>query len=199
MKRTSPPPAGGSVRIIGGSLRSRRLRFHGGADLRPTPDRVRETLFNWLRDDIVGSRCLDLFAGSGALGFEAASRGAASVTLVERNPRAARSLSENAELLELTWVEIVCADARDFLLQPREPWDIVFLDPPFAGNALATSLRQLVDGGRLQPGALVYTEQPRRDDPPNSREGWKCLKQGLYGDVRFSLSRCVEPARHGAG
>src|SRR6187397_596042 len=120
------------VRIIGGTWRSRVIAFAPRADLRPTSDRVRETLFNWLGQDLTGVVCLDLFAGSGALGFEAASRGAARVVMVERDRAACASLKENRDLLGADRIEIVERDALEFLRQDGAQYDVIFLDPPFS-------------------------------------------------------------------
>ncbi len=177
----------GSVRIIGGSLRSRRIRFDGGPALRPTPDRVRETLFNWLRGKIGGCRCLDLFAGSGALGFEAASRGADAVTLVERDPRAARGLAENMRLLGCTNVKVECGEALAYLEHCDQAWDVVFLDPPFSGDALPRALELLRQRQLLRPDALVYAERSDRDAGTGFGNDWEILREGRYGDVRFAL------------
>ena len=149
------------IRIIGGTHRGRRLQFASARGLRPTPDRVRETLFNWLRDDVMGARCLDLFAGSGALGFEAVSRGARSVTMVEHNRVVAQRLRDNAALLrETDKVLVKQLDARRFLqAPPKGTFDIVFLDPPFADNSLASICERLISGGWLSRGCAVYLEQ----------------------------------------
>ncbi len=185
----------GNVRIIGGTLRSRRLRFDGNPALRPTPDRVRETLFNWLRARIGGSRCLDLFAGSGALGFEAASRGAAAVTLVERDPRSARDLAANLRLLGCNGVDIVRSDGLDYLARSEQAWDIVFLDPPFAGDALARALQLLTRRSLLTAGGCVYIERADQDSSGEPGDSWETLREGRYGDVRFALLQRAEPHR----
>src|ERR1700682_2440780 len=135
------------VRIIGGQWRSRLIKFPPAAQLRPTPDRVRETLFNWLGQRLDGLTCLDLFAGSGALGFEAASRGAARVVMVENDRQAFGALGGYKDLLRATQVELVFGDALDYLRRSKEAFDVVFLDPPFRQNALASALGELP--GRL--------------------------------------------------
>ncbi|HET7597086.1 MAG TPA: 16S rRNA (guanine(966)-N(2))-methyltransferase RsmD, partial [Burkholderiales bacterium] len=131
------------VRIIGGAWRSRLIRVAPHEALRPTPDRVRETLFNWLGQDLTGCACLDLYAGSGALGFEAASRGARRVVMVERDALVHRALQASREMLQATSVEIVRADALEFLRSDRGRYDIVFLDPPFSAAPWARLLGSL--------------------------------------------------------
>jgi 16S rRNA (guanine966-N2)-methyltransferase len=135
-RRPKAPAPSGLVRIIGGTLRSRRIAVAARPGLRPTPDRVRETLFNWLGQELDGLACLDLFAGSGALGFEAASRGAARVVMVDSDHLAVQSLHENRERLRLAQVDIVQAGALAFLAATRLRFDVVFLDPPFRQNPL---------------------------------------------------------------
>ncbi len=184
------------VRIIGGDLRSRRIRFEATRGLRPTPDRVRETLFNWLAPHIRGARCLDLFAGSGALGFEAASRGAASVILVESNRRACRHLEDNRLALGLgAGVSVRCESASAFLRRPAHAFDIVFLDPPFDADGIDPALDQLARGDRLAAAARVYVERratrSKQADPP----AWETVRQGVCGDVDYRLlMRTGEPA-----
>jgi 16S rRNA (guanine966-N2)-methyltransferase len=174
--------AGNSVRIIGGKWRGRKLLFPDQADLRPTLGRVRETVFNWLRDDVADSRCLDLFAGSGALGFEAASRGAARVVMVENHREALAALRANREALGAGAVEIVAEDAFGYLARAAECFDVVFLDPPFRQNALAAALERLPP--RLAHGARVYVEAPR---PQEVRAPWRELKRSRAGQVSFQL------------
>ena len=175
------------VRIIGGHWRSRSIKFPDAQGLRPTPDRVRATLFNWLGQDLTGTRCLDLFAGSGALGFEAASRGAQHVVLVERDRDAVASLQENAKILQAQSVEVVRADALEFLTHDRRSYDVVFVDPPYAlweqPRAAVTALFPELSR-RLAPGARVYLESP---DFPELAHGWRALKQGRAGAVHYQL------------
>ncbi|MGD8957138.1 MAG: 16S rRNA (guanine(966)-N(2))-methyltransferase RsmD, partial [Chromatiaceae bacterium] len=139
------PATANQVRIIGGRHRGRRLGFSAGRGLRPTPDRVRETLFNWLQSEIHGARCLDLFAGSGALGLEALSRGASALLAVEQNRAAAQRLRENIRLLdEQAAAEVIQRDALSLLTRPPvAPFGIVFLDPPFAQDMLAAACLRL--------------------------------------------------------
>ena len=175
------------VRIIGGLWRSRRLRFPDVPGLRPTPDRVRETLFNWLGQDLTGLRGLDLFAGSGALGFEAASRGAREVVLVEQDRKAVEALRANAHALQARSVEVVHADALEFLRSRRGTYDVVFLDPPYATweqapGAAAALLSRLPE--HLAPGARVYLESPAVAELP---QGWQALRRGRAGAVHYQL------------
>lgn len=177
--------ANNEVRIIGGKWKGRKLAFPARADLRPTLGRVRETLFNWLRADIQDSRCLDLFAGSGALGFEALSRGAARVTFNDSDRRVVQALQDNAARLGAAdCARIQCGRADRLLSRDPGPWDIVFVDPPFRasilGPLLDTRLRAV-----LAPQGLIYVEAPAREsfDFP----GWNLLKEGRAGDTRFGL------------
>ena len=129
-----PPPAANRIRIIGGAWRRRVIRFPPAAGVRPTPDRVRETLFNWLGQDLSGRRCLDLYAGSGALTLEAASRGATLAVAVDRNRVLVEALRATAAALGATAVEAVVGDARTFIANERREFDVIFLDPPFADD-----------------------------------------------------------------
>src|SRR6267378_1544883 len=158
----------GRVRIIGGEHRGRRIAVADRPGLRPTPDRVRETLFNWLGQRLDGLACLDLFAGSGALGFEAASRGAARVLMVENDRAAFQSLAQAKSLLGADHIELVFEDAMQYLARSGETFDVVFLDPPFRQNALAAVLERLP--ARLAAGARVYVEAPQPLVLPQWRE-----------------------------
>jgi len=175
------------VRIIGGEWRSRRLEVSARPELRPTPDRVRETLFNWLGQELYGLTCLDLFAGSGVLGFEAASRGAARVVMVERDPVALRALRANRERLGAACVEIVAADADEYLQREAGRFDLVFLDPPFRQNALEPLLARLP--ARLTGGARVYAEAAEPVAPPPQ---WRELKRARAGQVSYQLLQWSE-------
>jgi 16S rRNA (guanine966-N2)-methyltransferase len=170
------------VRIIGGLWRSRLVTFPAGAELRPTPDRVRETLFNWLGQDLTGKICLDLFAGSGALGFEAASRGARRVVMVEREAASFKALQASRARLDATAVELKRADALEFLRSDRGHYDVIFLDPPFRGGYWPRLLPMLPP--RMAPGALVYYESATR---PELSPGWEICRQGRAGQVAFQL------------
>jgi 16S rRNA (guanine966-N2)-methyltransferase len=184
-----PAPAR-ELRIIGGAWRSRRIRFVPATDeVRPTPDRIRETLFNWLQGTIVGSRCLDLFAGSGALGLEALSRGAAEITLVERDRRVVASLEAAARELRADRARIVHADAFEFLKGPGSPYDVVFLDPPFAKGWLGDLCKLLEDGGWLAPHAWIYLECAARDGVPALPPGWTEWRHARAGEVGAFLAR----------
>jgi 16S rRNA (guanine966-N2)-methyltransferase len=175
------------LRIIGGSWRGRKLRFPADAAIRPTPDRVRETLFNWLQTRVPGSRCLDLFAGSGALGLEALSRGARHVTFVEHDAAAARALRNLLTEWQAPDAEVEQTDALRYLGRPGEPFDIVFLDPPFAAGLLAPALERLQAWGRLAPDALVYIEYPAHQPPPPVPEGWTRARTKQAGEVGYDL------------
>lgn len=174
-----------TVRIIGGAWRRRVLRFPEAEGLRPTPDRVRETLFNWLGQDLDGLNCLDLFAGSGALGFEAASRGAASVTMVESAPAVARALADNVRLLDAGGiVEVLRQDAVKFVSSTDRRFDVVFLDPPYRRgwiDKLCPLLPRL-----LHADSLLYAEA---ETPLAACGEWKTVKQGQAGQVYFHLMR----------
>lgn len=176
-----------AVRIIAGRWRGRRLRFPGNAGIRPTPDRVRETLFNWLQGSIEGARCLDLFAGSGALGIEALSRGADSVVLVERDPRTAAYLQATLALLNASGGEVRKIDAQTFLRSAGRRFDLVFLDPPFAEGALAPLLTTLANSGQLAPGARVYIEHAARDGLPALPAGLEPWRSKRAGEVGYHL------------
>lgn len=191
-------PAGGEVRIIAGTWRSRRIAFPEAPGLRPTPDRVRETLFNWLGHDLAGFRCLDLYAGSGALGFEALSRGAEKVIFVESSTAAVRALEANATRLGVMGTErlrIVRADALEFLRREGNAadrtadrtearFDVVFLDPPF-GDGIPSDVLGLLPA-LLATGGCVYLESGGPAELPPS---WKVAKRGRAGQVHFQLIR----------
>ncbi|MCZ7566886.1 MAG: 16S rRNA (guanine(966)-N(2))-methyltransferase RsmD [Burkholderiales bacterium] len=171
-----------TVRIIAGEWRSRLISFPHAAGLRPTPDRVRETLFNWLGQDLAGKRCLDLFAGSGALGFEALSRGAREAVLIEASKPVARALAANAARLGARRVRLVTGDALEFAARAREAFDVAFVDPPY-GRGLA--LRALALLPRLlAPGARVYVEDDR---PLEAPPGWRKTQSGRAGGVHYCL------------
>jgi 16S rRNA (guanine966-N2)-methyltransferase len=173
------------VRINAGEWRSRMLRFPDALGLRPTPDRVRQTLFNWLGQELHGQHCLDLFAGSGALGFEAASRYAASVMLVEQNPAVHRALTENAALLKAQQVRIQRMDALQFLAQDKQRFDVIFLDPPFGQGWLPKLLPLLPK--HLADEGVVYAEGELQ---LQDGDGWQVLKHGKAGAVHYHLLKC---------
>lgn len=170
------------VRIVGGVWRSRLLRFPVTVGLRPTADRIRETLFNWLGQTLDGLACLDLFAGSGALGFEAASRGARAVTLVERDPRVAHALTESARLLGARQVEVLQTDALAFLDRDGRRFDLVFLDPPYRSLLLPQLLARLPP--HLAPGARVYLEAAELPEIPSD---YNILRRGRAGQAQCLL------------
>jgi len=187
VKRT---PAG-RIRIIAGALRGSRIDVPDRPGLRPTADRVRETLFNWLSPYIAGARVLDLFAGTGALGIEALSRGAASVDFVESERELAQLLRANLERLKQT-ADVHALSAGQFLRMPRAPYALVFLDPPFAGGYWSEVTEHLESAGFLTDPALVYVESPR-GDVPEVPAHWQLHRELLAGEVRAALYRRVAP------
>ena len=190
-KMDLPAPTGrNSVRIIAGAWRGRRVHFPDLPELRPTPDRVRETVFNWLQHSIAGTRCLDLFAGSGALGLEALSRGARDVVFVEQFQLAARSVEE--QLIRFGGAargRVMTMGAARFLRTPAEPFQIVFLDPPFGKDALAEYVPLLDQGNWLAAGSLVYLENERLAGVPAIPQHWELLKSKSAGEVGYHLAR----------
>lgn len=177
------------MRIIGGLWRGRRLRVPDIAGLRPTPDRVRETLFNWLAPAIRGARCLDLFAGSGALGFEALSRGAARVTLVERDRAALQTLRDATAILRTgDRAGIVSGTAEAYLATVVESFDVIFLDPPFDSHALPALVAKIADRGLLSPGGFVYLEARAGEPLPVLPPEWCVHRSGRAGDVGYHLA-----------
>ena len=183
------------LRIIAGRWRGRRWRFPD-TSLRPTPDRVRETLFNWLQQRVAGCRCLDLFAGSGALGLEALSRGAAQVQFVESDARAARALTALLQEWGAEGAGVFRGDALDWLHGEPRHFDLVFLDPPFDSGLLAPACAQLGAGGWLAPGARVYVESPK-DAVWSVPAGWEALKSGSAGAVSYHLYQFVNGPEQG--
>ncbi|OUS14001.1 16S rRNA (guanine(966)-N(2))-methyltransferase RsmD [Gammaproteobacteria bacterium 53_120_T64] len=183
----------GQVRIIAGQCRGRRITFPAVAGLRPTGDRLRETLFNWLATELRGARCLDLFAGSGALGLEAASRGASEVILLELNNSAARALGDNIELLKLTSATALNDSALNWLQHyPRDnkPFDIIFLDPPFDSPLLNETLDILAQQLHLlAPEAMIYIEAPARQTMDAIPTNWQLQRQKTAGNVGYYLFR----------
>jgi len=179
---TALPSGRNRVRIIAGKWRSRIVKFPAAAELRPTPDRVRETLFNWLGQRLDGLECVDLFAGSGALGFEALSRGAARVVMVERDRHVAAGLRASALALEAEGLEVVESEALDFLRRPAGRFDVAFVDPPFASGLAPRVLERLP--GHLREGARVYVEGPEAVAPGPP---WSVLREDRAGAVRYAL------------
>jgi 16S rRNA (guanine966-N2)-methyltransferase len=179
-----------SVRIIGGAWRGRRIVFPDLPGLRPTPDRVRETLFNWLQHIIPGARCLDLFAGSGALGLEALSRGAREVVFVEQAALAAQHLRTQILHLHATAsANMLQMDAGNFLRSAPQAFDLVFLDPPFGSGALSQYVALLDAGKWLSSRGLVYLEDEKSAGVPTLPQHWELLKSKFAGEVGYHLVR----------
>lgn len=184
----SQPQGQGQLRIIGGEWRSRRLSFPDAPGLRPTPDRVRETLFNWLAPHVEGARVLDPFAGSGALLLEALSRGAARGLALELSPAAASALRGNLELLRASGAEVRQADALQHLQNaPAEPFDLVFLDPPFHKDLLAPACALLESRGWLAAGAWIYTESESAPSSLGLPGTWQLHREKHTGQVHYAL------------
>lgn len=183
----------GQIRIIAGRWRGRRLEFPAVSGLRPTGDRLRETLFNWLMPDLPGARCLDLFAGSGALGLEAASRHAGAVVLVEKDAQACRALQQHCSTLQANTVMVAHCDALTWLQTsqaPGETFDIVFLDPPFDSGLLADSIAALQSGSWLAADALIYTESAVGQSLSALADAhWKLCRHRIFGAVDCRLYR----------
>lgn len=188
-QKKTKPATSGQIRVIGGEWRGRKLPVPDAEGLRPTPDRIRETLFNWLQFVIAGRTCLDAFTGSGALAVEALSRGAAEVTAIERDTKVAKQLSALLTPLAGERLKLVNADALNWLEnQPPVPFDLVFLDPPFGQPLLEPACRLLEEKGWLAEGAYIYVEQAKQQMglitfPAN----WVLHKDKQIGDVHFSL------------
>jgi len=178
-------PLSNEVRIIGGKWKRRKLAFPNRTSLRPTLDRVRVTLFNWLVAHVQDAVCLDLYAGSGALGFEALSRGAREVTLVDSDPAAVRGLRASRERLGADHAHIVRSAALPWLRRASGSFDLVFLDPPFAGSELSGVLEVLRTRPLLEDGALVYAETSIRSEP--ELRGFRTVKEGKAGETRYFL------------
>ena len=172
-------------RIIAGRWRRRKLHFPPLPGIRPSPDRVRETLFNWLQGRVEGSACLDLFAGSGALGLEALSRGAVQTVFVDRERQAVDAIRGHLELLKAEGGEAIAADALTWLSGPPRPFELVFLDPPFDAELIPEVCARLARGW-LKPGAWVYVEHAV-ERTPDLPEGWQILKESRAGRVGFRL------------
>ncbi|MFZ5724286.1 MAG: 16S rRNA (guanine(966)-N(2))-methyltransferase RsmD [Pseudomonadota bacterium] len=192
-----PPAEQNSVQLIGGRWRGRRIRFADGEGLRPTPARLRETLFNWLMHDVRDARVLDLFAGSGALAFEALSRGARQAVLVDNSPAVCSRLTRELATLGGADAQVIRSDALAFLARPARPgdapFDLVFLDPPYHRHLLAPAMRALENSGLLAPRAMIYAEAetaPGHDAVP---AGWRLHRQQDAGQVCASLFRRETP------
>jgi len=179
-----------TLRIIGGQWRGRKLPFADLEGLRPTPDRVRETLFNWLQPIIHGARCLDLFAGSGALGLEALSRGAARVTLVDQSHQVTRQLQQNCQTLKTDQAEIVCQSALSLLdSQAPQPFGVIFIDPPYHKNLVAPTCQLLEQNGWLAANTLIYLEVEKELTTLPVPQNWELLRSKQAGQVSYHLLR----------
>ena len=178
----------GRLRIVAGKWRSRLLDIADVPGLRPTSERVRKTLFNWLAPSIQGARCLDLFAGTGALGFEALSRGATSVVFVENSRRAARAIEKSAQMLGAKEAVVHHGDAAEYVRKARPAsFDIIFLDPPFADDRLEGMCGLIDERGLLAPGGRIYLEQDRAKPETPLPDGWQVRKNKTAGNVRYML------------
>jgi 16S rRNA (guanine966-N2)-methyltransferase len=182
-----------TVRIIGGKWKRRKLTFPDSPGLRPTMDRARETLFNWLAPHIHDAKCLDLFSGSGALGFEALSRGADHATLVDQNPAIIRALQANRKMLFSNPSQAQCSNEPCTIIQSSAPgwlhtqnqhWDIIFVDPPFTGPLMNQTLQILQTGDYTEKGALIYLETPQ---PLETMPGWNLIKNSKVGGTHLNL------------
>ncbi len=182
------PGAGhNTLRIIGGQWRGRKLQFPKVGAIRPTPDRVRETLFNWLAPVIRGANCLDLFAGSGALGFEALSRGAASVVMCDSNAKIIKVLKQHAELLKTDNADLIQTDACGFVERNDKKFDLVFLDPPFNSNLLESCINLIAEKNCLAEDAMIYVEAGSKTELPTAPQNWQLHRNKKAGDVAYYL------------
>lgn len=185
-KHNKAKPAG-SLRIIAGKWRGRKLAVLDLAGLRPTSDRIRETVFNWLQPHLGAAVCLDLYAGTGALGLEAASRGASKVSLVELDAKAAQQLRAHCQLLSAELCHVHNQSAIEFLNQNQQQYDIVFIDPPYQHDCWTEIARQLVQSQSLVDKALIYLEYPARMTKPNLPVQWQLIKEKKAGAVNYCL------------
>ncbi len=185
----------GTVRIIAGEFRSRKLPVVEVAGLRPTTDRIRETLFNWLQHSTVSAHCLDMYAGTGALGFEAASRGAAKVVMIEQDRNAFSGLHQSVELLKTEKVELINTNALTWLeggIETAElEFDIIFVDPPFDQNLALKSLEKLMCSSCIKSGTLIYLEENAQADQITLPETLEIIKQAKAGQVKYSLLKLL--------
>jgi 16S rRNA (guanine966-N2)-methyltransferase len=186
------------VRIIGGAWRGRKIVFPDIQSLRPTPDRIRETLFNWLMPYIQGARCLDLFAGSGALGFEAASRGAENVVLIDNNIEVIKCLQRNCDKLDANNIDIIQVEMPTSDIHfSKKPFDIVFLDPPFASDLLVSTFQWLEKSELLKSGSLIYIEKARDKKDLQLPPGWQTLKTKKTKSINYFLIQIAEQSING--
>lgn len=175
-----------TVRINAGEWRSRLIKFPDATGLRPTPERVRQTVFNWLGQDLTGQTCLDLFAGTGVMGFEALSRGATSVTLIEKSTSAYKAILDNKQLLRAERAQILNQDALQFLAGNRDQFNLIFLDPPYNQQWLPKVLPLLAQ--HLSPDGLVYAEAEYAIDVnAEFATGWQVVKQSKACNVFYHL------------
>ncbi|UYU32150.1 16S rRNA (guanine(966)-N(2))-methyltransferase [Siccibacter colletis] len=179
--------ASGQIRIIGGQWRGRKLPVPDSPGLRPTTDRVRETLFNWLAPHMVDARCLDCFAGSGALGLEALSRYAAQATLIEMERGVAQQLSQNLATLKASHGQVVNANTLEYLSKPGQPFNIVFIDPPFRKGLLEQTVTLLEQNGWLADNALIYIESEVEGGLPPLPASWQPHREKIAGQVAYRL------------
>lgn len=175
------------VRIIGGRWRGTKLPVILQDDIRPTPSRVRETLFNWLQQRLDGSHCLDLFAGSGALGLEAVSRGAAHATLVDNEQKVISLLTQQVEKLKAQEVSLVHADGLGYLQNATKPFDIIFLDPPFSKFNVEEILHNLANSQCVNTSGLIYVEASPEKFPQILPQNWQWQRQLKAGQVEYGL------------
>lgn len=188
MAKSGSQRSRGQLRIIGGSWRGRKLHFTPMEGLRPTADRTRETLFNWLAPTIGNARCLDLFAGSGALGLEALSRGARYCDFVDRAPTCTGQISQHLASLDASGrAGVHATEAARFLATASEPYDVVFLDPPFEKQLLQPACTALAESGLLSTGALVYIEMGANEVAPEMPQEWQLHRQKAAGGVSYQL------------
>ncbi|MDH5630124.1 MAG: 16S rRNA (guanine(966)-N(2))-methyltransferase RsmD [Gammaproteobacteria bacterium] len=185
MKKTSKQTPESSLRIIAGEMRGRKISFASAEGLRPTLDRIRETLFNWLAYDIHGSECLDLFAGSGALGFEAISRGAAAVVMVDNNAQVCQKLKANQSSLKIENMEVINQSYAEYLNQNDKKFDLIFLDPPFHQNLLPVVFQSLHQ--HIKPNGLVYVEQEKQTALFEPDDKWLKIKNKQAGSFVYGL------------
>jgi 16S rRNA (guanine966-N2)-methyltransferase len=187
VKQNKAKQQSGVIQIIAGKWRGRKIHFPAVEGLRPTPNRIRETVFNWLQNTVGGAQCLDLFAGSGVLGFEAASRGAEHVDLIEFDSLAIRSLQENKQDLTADNCHLIKSTAQHFLSACTKRYDIVFIDPPYQASLWSEIAHLLVSNDVLAVNAKVYLEFPRKQAMPELPKQWQLIKDKMAGDVRYCL------------
>ncbi len=185
-KSSKNQQATGSIRIIAGKHRGRKLPVLMAEGLRPTTDRVKETVFNWLMPYLADSNCLDCFAGAGSLGFEACSRGAARVTMIELNKAAAKQLKANVQTLKADTIDVIQGDALNYLGNVSKSFDLVFVDPPFR-QGLTEKAIALLNKGWLAPNAMVYVETEAENNLADLPPSWQLLKEKVAGQVAYRL------------